>query len=41
MRRVPLMTLARTAGTAALSLGLTLGLARTAFAAEALSGAVQ
>jgi cation/acetate symporter len=40
MRRVPL-TLARTAGTAALSLGLTLGLARTAFAAEALSGAVQ
>ena len=40
MRRVPL-TLGRTAGTAALSLGLTLGLARTAFAAEALSGAVQ
>src|SRR6187431_3724619 len=40
MRRVPL-TLARTAGTAALSLGLTLGVARTAFAAEALSGAVQ
>ena len=38
MRRVPLHSRRRTAHSAS---GLTLGLARTAFAAEALSGAVQ